>query len=193
MNNQDWEKDWWGNCTNTLREEEKQLEYAKRMLIDVKFNSKEQYEIDCGNKSILDIGGGPVSLLLKCKNVKGIVIDPCNYPSWVAIRYDVAGIEYIKTKGEEFVEGEFDEVWIYNVLQHVDCPECVCKNALKLGKIVRVFEWINMGVSPGHPHNLTEDGLNLWLGGYGKTEKINVNGCHGHCYYGVFRGDKYEE
>jgi hypothetical protein len=193
MNNQDWEKEWWGNCANTLREEEKQLEYAKRILLNVYFNANEQYEIDCEGKSILDIGGGPISMLLKCKNVKGTVIDPCNYPSWIAIRYDLAGIKYIKDKGENITEGLYDEVWIYNVLQHVEDPAKICENALRVGKVVRVFEWINMGVSPGHPHNLTEDKLNGWLKGYGKIEKMTgQNGCKGQCYYGIFKGDKFE-
>ena len=72
-------------------------------------------------------------------------------------------------------------------------PAKICENALRVGKVVRVFEWINMGVSPGHPHNLTEDKLNGWLKGYGKIEKMTgQNGCKGQCYYGIFKGDKFE-
>jgi len=50
-----------------------------------------------------------------------------------------------------------------------------------------------MCVSPGHPHNLTEDKLNNWLKGYGKTEHMTgQNDCKGQCYYGIFKGDKFE-
>lgn len=50
-----------------------------------------------------------------------------------------------------------------------------------------------MGVSPGHPHNLTEEKLNTWFKGYGKVEHMTgQNGCKGQCYYGIFKGDKFE-
>lgn len=187
---QEWEKDWWGTCQNTYGEEEKQLVYAKRMGLQFFHNNKSPYNIDLKGKSVLDIGGGPSSLLLKCVNGEVLaVLDPCNYPQWVGDRYRDSGIEYEKIKGEEATydtKQPFNEVWIYNVLQHTEDPKKVIDNAKKAGNLIRIFEWIDTPTNIGHPHSLTEKDLNEWLGGEGKTEVLNQTGLYGKCYYGIF-------
>jgi 2-polyprenyl-3-methyl-5-hydroxy-6-metoxy-1,4-benzoquinol methylase len=182
----EWERQWWGTCQNTLGEEIKQLVYAKKIGLKLFHDTKTPYNFTVvGN--ILDIGGGPVSMLLKCPHAKGVVVDPCEYPYWIEERYKCAGIKYEKKRGEDVDEvGVYDEVWIYNVLQHVDDPEKIVKNAKKAGKLIRIFEWIGIQPCEGHPHMLTEEGLNKWLGGYGKVEALNEQGCRGEAYYGVF-------
>lgn len=193
---QHFEANWWGNCINTFWEETKQLVYAKKMGLSYEMVEGKYPVIDLKGKSILDIGGGPVSMLLKCINIKrGDVIDPCNYPKWIDERYNEAKIGYIRAKGEDanLYDSIFDEVWIYNVLQHVDDPKLIIENAKKVSKIIRIFEWIDNGVSPGHPHDLKEQKLNKWLNGIGKVEMLNENGCHGKAYYGIFLGNHYEE
>ena len=122
LEDQKWEADWWGTCTNTLSEEWKQLAYFKRLGLTETANSKWRFAFDMGGKSVLDIGGGPSSFLLKCVNVRGTVADPLRYPNWVYDRYKVAGIASILVKGEELDHGVFDEVWMYNVLQHTENP-----------------------------------------------------------------------
>lgn len=187
-----WEREWWSTCVNSYMEEEKQLIYAKKMGLLTYYDGKTPYNFAVSGR-ILDIGGGPISLLLKCPSAKGTVIDPCEYPPWIAERYKCAGIYYVVSKGEDlpilsnFNLG-FDEVWIYNCLQHVEIPSLICENALNKGKLVRLFEWIDNGVSPGHPQNLTEKDLNQWLGGIGKVEILNTPVCKGKCYYGIFKG-----
>lgn len=187
-----WEKSWWGNCCNTYMEEEKQLIYASKMGLKQYHDGKTPYNFNATGR-ILDIGGGPISMLLKCPNAKGTVIDPCEYPNWIAYRYTCAGIGYVVSKGEDLpilssIQPGFDEVWFYNVLQHVEDPAKICANAVAYGKLVRVFEWADNGVSPGHPQNLTEKDLNQWLGGFGKVEMLNTPVCKGKCYYGIFKG-----
>lgn len=199
MNNLDWEKNWWGNCCNTYGEETKQLLYAQKMGLQFYHNGKSPYFINMQGKSVLDIGGGPCSLLLKCENVdRGVVVDPCDYPNWVKSRYVEAGIDVLNIKAEDFCDVPigivlpiFDEVWIYNCLQHVENPKKVIENAKKLSKIIRIFEWVDNGVSEGHPNDLKEEELNKWLGGIGKVEYLNTKDCIGKCYYGVFIGDNY--
>lgn len=148
-------------------------------------------------KSILDIGGGPVSMLLKTEEFeRAIVIDPCEYPEWVKARYQAAGIEFYKIAGEDLLTPgmidelqEFppvDEIWIYNVLQHTQDPEKIIDNARKLAKTIRIFEWINTEITAGHPHSLSQEKLDLWLGGHGTIENLNRNNCFGWAYYGVF-------
>ena len=121
---QEFERKWWGTCQNTYGEETKQLVYARLMGLVTSHDGNSPYSIDVQEKSILDIGGGPSSLLLKCRNLGyGMVVDPCVYPAWVHQRYAEANIAFLQMAGEEFVaEDQFDEVWIYNVLQHVENP-----------------------------------------------------------------------
>jgi SAM-dependent methyltransferase len=187
---QEWEKNWWGDCLNTWGEEQKQRHYAKCMGLHELSNSQYSFYYDLGGKSVLDIGCGPVSLLLKCVNLGAAkAIDPLRYPEWIAARYGYANINYERMKGEDVEATGFDEVWIYNVLQHVVDPEKIIKNALRAGKIVRVFEWLEIGEAPGHPHNLLEDQMNEWLGGQGR---VNADVPRGKEYYGIFLGDSYE-
>jgi len=189
MNKLDWEKNWWSTCQNTYGEEFKQLLYANRMGLKFFHNGKSPYNIDMKGLKVLDIGGGCVSLLLKCVNVKGKVIDPCNYPQWTLSRYKLAGIEFEKKRGEDIHEIGYDEVLIYNVLQHTDNPGKVIHKAKQAGKIIRLFEWIDTRKTEGHPHILTEEKLNKWLGGTGKVEQLTGQStCKGKCYYGIFKG-----
>jgi hypothetical protein len=182
-----WEADWWGNCTNTLSEEYKQLAYFKRLGLVETPNSKWHFAFDMQGKSVLDIGGGPSSFLLRCVNFsEGVVSDPLVYPQWVYSRYAQAKIECWHTKGEELVAFPFDEVWMYNVLQHVEDPEKVVRNARRSGKLLRFFDWIDTPPAPGHPHTLTEELLNYWLEAKGTVEFLDEHDAKGTCYYGVF-------
>lgn len=187
---QKWEEDWHGSCVNTYGEEEKQLLYANRMGLSAFHDGKSPYNFDLGRKSILDIGGGPSSLLLKCINYGEpvTVLDPLTFPDWVYARYDIAGISYIQMMGEQVnPKRTYDESWIYNVLQHTQSPASVIKSAQKASRVIRIFEWIETEVNIGHPHSLTEDKLNEWLSGEGKVETLNGQAnCCGRCYYGIF-------
>lgn len=191
-----WEAEWHGKCLNSLNEELKQLVYAEKMGLIPTPTPKTPYNFDLKGKRILDIGGGAYSLLLKCVNYSygTMVVDPLmvTFPAWVTERYEEAGIEYDALKGEELELEGFDEVWIYNVLQHTTEPKKVIENALRAGKVVRIFEWVETGTNIGHLHDLNEKDLNEWLGGEGKVENIDKNNAVGKCYYGVFKGNNYE-
>lgn len=190
---QEWESGWWGSCCNTFQEEQKQIVYAKKMGIPI-LSEYGHYPIYDLKGKILDIGGGPVSMLLKCKNVKGIVVDPCGYPNWVLKRYEECGIKFIQQPAEEFTTDKvYDMCLIYNVLQHTMDPEKIVKNMRSFSKVIRVFEWINEPISVGHPQLLTNEKLNSWFGGQGKVEHLNESGCHGASWSGIFMGDHYEK
>lgn len=193
-----WERQWHGTCQNTFWEEQKQQVYFEKMGLQAQMIDGKFPVYDLKGASVLDIGGGPTSILLKCINVKGTIIDPCDFPEWVGDRYKVAGIKFYKVKGEDFVIGNkipqtYDEVFLYNCLQHCENPQKIIQNARKVSKIIRLFEWIETEPNEGHPHVLTEEKLNKWLGGEGKVEEINDRGCVGKCFYGIFKGNHYEE
>ena len=175
-NAQLWEESWWkngvANGTNTHYEEKKQIEfYAPRM--GLKFDKNDR--IDMGGKNVLDIGGGPASMLLKVMNGGRMkVVDPLLPPEWALQRYEFSGIEFESVMGENLRERGWDEVWIYNVLQHTMDPEAVLHKALEAGRVLRVFEWTDTGISPGHIHNLTADFFRRVLGDIGVNDTVDV-------------------
>ena len=183
---QEWEGRWWHTCQNTYGEEEKQLIYAEKMGLERSPDPKTPYRFDLGGISVIDIGGGPVSLLLKCANCRGKVVDPLSYPQWVADRYRLAGIEYERKKGEDITDTGFDEAWLYNVLEHTEDPLKVILRAKKAATVIRLFEWIDTFPSEGHIHTFSRSLLDEWLGGEGKVEEFKRGRTHGKGYYGVF-------
>ena len=88
-----------------------------------------------------------------------------------------------------------NEAWIYNVLQHTEDPAIVCAKAREWGRIVRVFEWLNVPACDGHLHVLSRQGMDDWLGGCGATEEIHdkARNLHGTAYYGIFKGNYYAD
>lgn len=181
------ENAWWGDCVNTWHEEEKQFAAASRMGLRPNWAAAHPPEYDLSGVSVIDIGGGPVSILLKCINKgRAVVADPGHWPDWVLGRYAAAKIEYWRQPGEEISGYTFDEVWIYNTLQHVVDPEQVIARAQDLAQTIRIFEWIELDPYPGHPHRLEREQLDEWLQGTGFVTKVSERGAVGTAYYGVF-------
>jgi hypothetical protein len=143
---QAWEKNWWlNNPQMHAYEITKGDAVAKFLQIG-----------DVSDKSVIDIGCGPFSLLQRHKVRAGVALDPLDYQHLEAA-YAAAGISRLRIKGEDLTEhyGHFDEAWIYNCLQHVVGPGLILRNAIDVADCVRLFEWINMPPCQGHPHMLT--------------------------------------
>lgn len=184
---QQWEAAWHGNCVNSFGEEAKQLTYARLMgLVNTPLDGKWPVYNLYGS-TVIDLGGGPASMLLKCVGGHGLVVDPCPYPDWVGERYAAAEIDYAPVKAEGFrLPDRFSECWIYNCLQHVEDPEQVIATARACAYTLRIFEWVEHGTAPGHPHDLHADDLNEWIGGTGQIGVVDENGATGLAYWGVF-------
>lgn len=188
---QEIERLWHGDCANMYSEETKQITYAHRMRL---FNDPQDGHWPCydlGGRSVIDIGGGPASLLLKCVNAgRRLVVDPCDYPCWVQRRYEEVGIHLIRRAAEDLPPlGDYDEAWIYNCLQHTRDPEVIVRKARETARVVRIFEWLDTPPSPGHPQTLRAALLDDWLEGTGTIERLEgENSCVGLAYYGVFKG-----
>lgn len=156
------EAGFWGDCGNTLGEEIKQLVYARYMGLEFFHDGNSPYNLDFHNEPVLDVGGGPASMLLKAKRQPAPldVADPCHYPLWVARRYEASGITYIQEKGEALDQLDPDHygtVLMYNVLQHTDDPEkifCNIYRALKPGGTFRFFDWVDTATNTAHPISL---------------------------------------
>jgi glycosyltransferase involved in cell wall biosynthesis len=151
---------------------------------------------DLKGKSILDIGGGPCSLLLRCHNYgKVTVLDPCEFETWVYERYKSAKINIVKTSAEDWIpDGFYDEVWCYNVLQHVRDPQKIIDMMKRTAKKIRVFEWIDTPIDTGHPWSFTTEQLDKMFGQKGTGRNINeqdflyqfLHTTEARAYYGVF-------
>lgn len=174
---------YWGDCTNTFDEERKHYVYARCMALD-----RRHFSFDVHDRRILDIGGGPASILLKTVKLKkeGKVCDPLRYPGWVYERYKVKNVKTEVVMGEDITETGWDEVWIYNVLQHTADPQRVIGNARRAAPMLRLFEWIDIPPHEGHPQMLTEPLLTEWLGELGQVGDFKESGCFGRAFYGVF-------
>ena len=177
------EKNFWGDCTNTFGEDQKHYVYARFM----KLVCNGLY-FDVQQRKILDIGGGPTSMLLKTANLScGMVCDPIRYPDWVYARYMLKGVVSVVISGEDIETVGWDEVWIYNVLQHCKDPERIVRNARRAAPLIRLFEWIDIPPHPGHPQMLTEANLSKWLGASGTVGQLDGEaGCYGKFFAGVF-------
>lgn len=187
----DYERRFWGDCRNTLGEQLKQEIYAKYMGLYRQYPSRWRWNFDLKGKSVVDIGGGPVSLLLRCSNFsKAVVVDPCPFPQWVLERYRLGMVEFVQQRAEEYEPPQrFDEAWIYNVLQHVQDPEKVVRVARSAARKLRVFEFIETPIKEGHPHSFTKEDLDAMFGQEGLAETFDDtqwNFDWDQIYFGVF-------
>ena len=194
------EAGFWGDCGNTLGEEMKQLVYAKYMGIEFFHDGGSPYNIDFHNEPVLDVGGGPVSLLLKAKRQSAPleVADPCHYPLWVARRYEAAGIQYHQERGEDLDQLDpnyYGAILMYNVLQHTEDPQKIFNNiyrALKPGGTFRFFDWIDTATNTAHPISLHFDDMARMLKEAGfdtadlKQATIDENYAVGTTAFGAF-------
>jgi 2-polyprenyl-3-methyl-5-hydroxy-6-metoxy-1,4-benzoquinol methylase len=191
VNAQSHEAHFWGTCTQTFVEEQKQFFYATRMklpFVDYPLSS-----IDFHGKSVIDVGAGPTSILLKSKNYsKAVAVDPLMdiFPKWVIDRYNSVGIETISQGGEDIdTTQRFDIALLYNVLQHTIDPEIIAHKLLRIAKQVHVFEWIDVASDDLHPHILTEENLNKWFQTKGMVERVHEPYMFdADCWYTVAKG-----
>src|SRR5215213_6310588 len=144
------ERDWWGTEPHLRWQEEigKQQTYARLMGLPS--------DLNMGSKTILDVGCGPVSMLLRATHGGAAGVDPLLMSEETKVKYAEANVALYHSKAEDFQPSKhFDEAWMYNCLQHVDDPNKVVAMLLQSADAVRIFEWIDMSTDGMHPHTLT--------------------------------------
>jgi hypothetical protein len=183
MSDYTFESAYWGDCCNTFDEDQKHYVYARYMGL-----KQVGYSFDVAGARIIDIGGGPTSMLLKTISLapRSLVVDPLHYPDWTYDRYSSKGIDSLVVRGEDIYEEGYDEAWIYNCLQHTDDPDRIIKNALNAAKTIRLFEWIDIPPHDGHPIELTKERLDAWIGKEGQTIQLAESGCFGRAYFNTY-------
>lgn len=157
---------------------------ADIMGIDFKTNFKD--------KTIIEVGAGLCGAVLMCEfNFKrAVAVEPLmnKFPSEVMKHYKENNIEVIVNAYEWEDLGYFDETWLFNVLQHVICPEDVLKKASKTSDVIRVFEPIGWPVDLAHPHLINKSTFTTVLGDFGQIFKGgSIPNFHAaDCYYGTW-------
>ncbi|MEX0685028.1 MAG: class I SAM-dependent methyltransferase [Balneolales bacterium] len=175
---QHYESNWWNSFAD---------DYDPSYLEDFASSIREKVsivrDINEGN-SIIEVGCGPVGIVpfLPCKH--NIATDPLNdifekHSKYVNFRKSARnkGTEYLTAKGEAlpFEDGEFDFYITDNVLDHVDSPEDLLNEALRVlkpggvayirlnvyhpwGRLVRSLMEIAV-VDKGHPYTFSSHSL----------------------------------
>ena len=71
--------------------------------------------------------------------------------------FESDGIEVLQVRGEDVDSTPFDEVWLYNVLQHVQNYKKVIEKCFECGRLIRVFEWVYTGIDGAHLNTFTPE------------------------------------
>ena len=187
-----WERNWWMTYRNQHQPEIIKNTFVSRMMF-----------VDQGvpNKTVIDIGCGPLSLLQRVPVKSGsAAVDPIHYGDLEDV-YTQKNIKRIIKCGEDLSleDGTYDEAWIYNCLQHVKDPISIIKNAMKIATTVRIFEWTYIKPYEGHLHELTPDLLKApfqmfdWNTVMTTTGFLNHNGLNGNYFMGIFTKNTIDE
>lgn len=145
---------------------------------------------DQAGKKIIEIGCADVPGIYYCSGYQeGIVIEPM--PSEI-LKELVANkpIIIIPRPAEHITFPKCDEVWLFNVLQHVIDPDVIIEKSKEAANIVRFFEPINDHIDVCHLHSFTLDYFKKHFGESTKhyeDHKGRVQGFHEHeCAYGAW-------
>lgn len=111
--------------------------------------------------SVVDIGGGPLSLTKHHSLARCLVIDPIDITQEYKDDYAKHNTKFIQDLAENFLDGYsgpvFDEVWMYNCLQHTVDPSFIMENLWRVGKVLRISEPTNTPINTAHPHTFTPE------------------------------------
>lgn len=167
----------------------KHSEYGFKIIakyLDINFKK------DFKDKTIIEVGAGPHGAILICEGnfKRGVVVEPLINDHLSSVRkiYEENNITIVTNAYEQEELGHFDETWLFNVLQHVICPEKILKKAAKTSNVIRVFESIDQPINVAHPHLINKSTFTTVLGDFGQIFKGgSIPNFHSaDCYYGTW-------
>jgi hypothetical protein len=196
------ESEYWQIYTCEVETLKSQEEYIDAMDIRSDFFHKPDNSLNMSGLNVLDVGGGPSSILLRTNKLRGnqhsgvntgVVIDPLVITDHQKLRYDYFGINFIQDLSENIdkyysEKGFFDECFIYNCLQHVVDPIEILDKISYISKKIRIAEPLNIPIDNLHLHSFNENYFN----DYFKEEKFKTIKTDikkiGSCYHyvGIF-------
>lgn len=139
-------------------------------------------------KSIIEIGPGRISSLLFCTNYsKSYVLEPTDYEG-IDHLYQNPDLVIVKERAEVFEYPQVDEVWMFNLLQHVQSPDQIIENSKRAAKTIRFFEPIDLPTNNEHPFTFSRADFVEYFGDCVKDYvSIGEPNFHGaRCVYGVY-------
>lgn len=115
-------------------------------------------------KSIIEIGPADFPALAYCHNYAGTIIEPM--PSeHLATFCSSHQVRLITEPVEECDLMPCDEIWMFNLLQHVIDPELLVSKCKVAAKAIRYFEPVDYGTCEFHPHTFSQRDFERWFGG----------------------------
>lgn len=110
-------------------------------------------------ESVIELGAGPAGLTTRHvakDGVRTVAVEPMELDGWDREQYALADVELVRARAEEYGGDPADEVWLVNVLQHVESVPAVLAASQRLAlRTVRLFEWVHEPTSSVHLHTLT--------------------------------------
>jgi len=107
--------------------------------------------------SVIELGAGPSGLTRNRvpDGVRAVAVEPMELDGWDREQYALANVELVRARAEDYHGEPADEVWLINVLQHVEELSTVLAAAQRLAlRTVRVFEWVHEPTSVVHLHTI---------------------------------------
>ena len=138
-------------------------------------------------KTIVEIGCADFPALQHVKAKCRVVIEPM--PSYnLGLICNLNGIHLLDYAVENmFALPDSDEIWLFNVLQHVIDPDKFIEKCKASTKLIRFFEPLNYPADVCHPHVLTEADFTRWFGHFA-IYRDKVQGFHQwQCAYGNYK------
>ena len=148
--------------------------------LDIKYDQQ--------HKHIIEVGCAEIPALYFCRNYKySVIIEPLPTLILEELTRDM-NVSLIKRPAENTGLFNYDEVWLFNVLQHVIDPDKLIDKMKNAAKRIRFFEPVNTEIDDYHPHAFTYDDFTRWFGEFDiyeeNKEAINF---HTHeCVYGIY-------
>ena len=179
-----------------IAQEEEKLHHIHESIEDSLNKWKEIYDfyfrylkinLDLNNKTILEIGPARVSALLYCNNYgPSFIVEPTKYDDTEHL-YINKDITFIRDLYEDCESPIVDEIWLFNVLQHIQDPDLFIDKCKKSAKTIKFFEPINTPIETHHPHSFTFDDYVKYFGNSVKLYKGSTEKFHtADCVYGIY-------
>ena len=106
-----------------------------------------EINLDLNNKTILEIGPARVSALLYCNNYgPSFIVEPTKYDDTEHL-YINKDITFIRDLYEDCESPIVDEIWLFNVLQHIQNPDLFIDKCKKSAKIIKFFDSLKYSIN----------------------------------------------
>lgn len=164
------ESNYWDIFTAEMMTLKHQDLYMEFLDINSDYFTKGDNSLNFSNLKVLDVGGVPISVLLRTNNGKGnlhdevlegVIIDPAKINKYQLDRYSFFKLNFINDKAENIKkyyseENFFDECLIYNCLQHAEEPLIILNSIFFISKRIRLSDPINAEIGDCHLRDFSE-------------------------------------